>query len=92
MPAPFLRIVIARMDAPRGFVAIIRKPKMYSDSRKAQHNTFAHYRAELLFTRRPATNDKALSLVADARHDGMATLRKRVRAGLLGTPHMQAGS
>jgi hypothetical protein len=80
------------MDAPSWVYCDHLKANMYTDSRKVQHNSFAHYRAELLFTLRSTTNEKALSLVADARRGGMGTLQKRVRAGRLGAPHMQAGS
>src|SRR5664279_5787417 len=34
----------------------LRKPNMFSDSRKAQHNSFAHHRADLLFAKPTATN------------------------------------
>lgn len=61
---------------------------MYSDSRKAQRNSFAHHRAELLFSIEqtfagdapgPSARPQAESAPA-----GSDARRQRVRAGLLG--------
>ncbi len=62
---------------------------MYSDSRKAQHNSFAHQRAALLFSGPPAdkTDPAAWSAAvhqgADAA-DRLRLLRQRVAAGVRG--------
>jgi hypothetical protein len=62
----------------------LRKFDMFRDSRKAQHNSFAHHRAAMLFT------FKQPSPVSGGTHSdirlasGIAGLQARVRAGLLG--------
>ncbi|MEQ1902238.1 MAG: hypothetical protein ABL866_16075 [Devosia sp.] len=64
---------------------------MYSDSRKAQRNSFAHHRAHLLFSHHAAQERAAELWSAEvhdsddlpARESGLS-LKQRVRAGLLG--------
>jgi len=60
---------------------------MYSDSRKAQRNSFAHHRAELVFSNRRLQLDVG-SLAAAVRkvtqRDGPLTSRALVRAGIRG--------
>jgi hypothetical protein len=58
---------------------------MYRDSHKAQRNSFAHHRAELLFSIERALAGDQPGTVASA-HDGtpLPEMRRRVRAGLLG--------
>jgi hypothetical protein len=68
---------------------------MFSDSRKAQHNSFAHHRADLLFAKPTATNglrkDAARQQKIQDGIDGGAAFKLRVRAGLLGfAPAAQA--
>lgn len=55
-----------------------KAPNMHSDSRKAQHSSFAHHRASLLFKKESSTPHGADS------PSGLAALQERVRAGLLG--------
>ncbi len=62
---------------------------MYSDSRKAQHNSFAHHRADLLFTKpaiaRPLRQDApALFQKAAPASDLVDSFKARVRAGIRG--------
>jgi len=67
----------------------LRKFNMYRDSRKAQHNSFAHHRAQLLFTKVVADKGEGNSWSAVI-HEGTEpqdhakALRDRVIAGLLG--------
>ena len=71
---------LARRRAPGG----LRKFSMFSDSRKAQHNSFAHHRATLLFSPRPAEAKPARGR-SPALKPGKATaLRDRVSTGILG--------
>jgi hypothetical protein len=62
---------------------------MFSDSRKAQHNSFAHHRARLLFSRLLADKGDGNEWSATV-HEGaepadkIMTLRQRVTAGVLG--------
>jgi len=62
---------------------------MYSDSRKAQHNSFAHHRARLLFSRLLADKGDG-GLWSATLHEGseptekIQTLHQRVTVGLLG--------
>jgi hypothetical protein len=62
---------------------------MYSDSRKAQRNSFAHHRAQLLFKRHDAQAGDARDWAATV-HEGtdpadrLLSLTRQVRAGLLG--------
>ncbi len=60
---------------------------MDSDSRKAQRNSFAHHRAEVLFSIERAFAGDAVERAAPA-ETGSAAIRaearRRVRAGLLG--------
>jgi hypothetical protein len=65
------------------------KANMHSDSRKAQYNSFAHHRANLLFSRRPAeanASDRWAAVAADGAEpqDRAKALRERVIAGVLG--------
>ena len=72
---------------------------MYSDSRKAQRNSFAHHRAHLLFKRPEAkasdilvwnaggedSANPAQTLASQSlASQSLASLTQRVRAGLLG--------
>jgi hypothetical protein len=60
---------------------------MHSDSRKAQHNSFAHYRADFLFAKLPAAKSSDLRAPGrqnDRRPETVDALRTMVRAGLLG--------
>lgn len=68
----------------------LRKFMMYSDSHKAQRNSFAHHRAQLLFSTERAFAGDAPTTAAAA-HDGTPSaaaraeaFRRRIRAGLLG--------
>jgi hypothetical protein len=62
---------------------------MYSDSRKAQHNSFAHHRAELLFSK-PTLSGQRRKQPALAPTQGPTladhtqSLQQRVSAGILG--------
>ena len=67
----------------------LRKLNMYSDSRKAQYNSFAHHRARLLFTKLLADKgdcDPWLATVHEGteQQDQARPLRDRVIAGLRG--------
>jgi len=65
----------------------LRKPHMYSDSRKAQHNSFARYRADLLFAKprvAAVIRKDAPRRRDDIGSDGLRALRLQVRTGLLG--------
>jgi hypothetical protein len=71
---------------------------MYSDSRKAQRNSFAHHRAQLLFTHHRAHAGDAVEWAATV-HEGTElapanlSRREQVIAGLLGfTPANPAGA
>jgi hypothetical protein len=61
---------------------------MDSDSRKAQHNSFAHHRAQLLFSRRLADlgiqDPWSASVHEGAEPADTSALADRVAAGLLG--------
>jgi hypothetical protein len=64
---------------------------MISDSRKAQRNSFAHYRAALIFSNSPAAQREpveqptsALGGVEPNRPDSLQRLTANVRAGLHG--------
>jgi len=59
---------------------------MHRSSRKAQHNSFAHHRAALLFSNLPAEGDISANRPATADAPGESTpeLRERVGAGILG--------
>lgn len=62
---------------------------MYSDSRKAQYNSFAHHRARLLFTKMVAevggTDPWSASIhEGTERQDQVTTLQQRVIAGVRG--------
>jgi hypothetical protein len=61
---------------------------MISDSRKAQRNSFAHYRAALIFSNSPAAAQRepasALGGVEPNRPDSLQRLTANVRAGLHG--------
>lgn len=69
-----------------------RPPKVHqmnSGSRKVQHNSFAHHRANLLFVRAPDNIGKRESRVVDGADatvsaDRLQSLRERVSAGILG--------
>ena len=66
----------------------LRKFVMYSDSRKAQRNSFAHYRAELLFSTEQTfagtAPDGSAPTPTDSTPARSEARRQRVRAGLLG--------
>ena len=67
----------------------LRKFNMYNDSRKAQYNSFAHHRAQLLFTKLVPDKGDGDPWLATARkgsegQDQSKALRDRVIAGLLG--------
>lgn len=60
---------------------------MYTDSRKAQRNSYAHHRAHMLFSKiSPDQGRKPLFSAKDA--DGVETdlnsLAQRIRAGIVG--------
>jgi hypothetical protein len=61
---------------------------MDSDSRKAQHNSFAHHRAHLLFSRRLAEmgikDPWAATVHEGSEPAGATALSRRVAAGILG--------
>lgn len=62
---------------------------MYSESRKAQHNSFAHHRAALLFSKITVTDQRrkdwsAASDQGDSPADRTQSLKRRVTAGILG--------
>ena len=58
---------------------------MHSDSRKAQHNSFAHQRARLLFSKLPGdTVNREIGSTTSAAERTLV-LRARVRACLLYT-------
>ncbi|MEO6014510.1 MAG: hypothetical protein ABIQ30_13115 [Devosia sp.] len=62
---------------------------MYSDSRKAQRNSFAHHRAQLLFTQQEAkaggTPEWATTVHQGADPtEKLAALSRQIRAGLRG--------
>lgn len=69
--------------------AASERQEMYSDSRKAQRNSFAHHRADLLFSVKRAFAGDTREWAATA-HDGAETapcdpaLVQHVRAILLG--------
>ncbi|HZY49726.1 MAG TPA: hypothetical protein VFE64_08095 [Devosia sp.] len=67
---------------------------MDSDSRKAQRNSFAHHRAELLFSFEHAFAGDAPQGPSEPGVESVATRaearRQRVRAGLLGFVPMSA--
>ncbi len=67
---------------------------MYTDSRKAQHNSFAHQRAELLFSEHPPhgglRKQVAASVEGETASDRTQSLRRRVSAGILGFVPMTA--
>lgn len=67
-------------------MAIIERTSMKPDSRKAQHNSFAHHRADLIFAPRPMAETPA-----QRRPDLPGVpLRQLVRASLLGPSLAQA--
>jgi len=72
----------------------LRKSAMDSDSRKAQRNSFAHHRAELLFSFEHAFAGDAPQGPSEPGVESVATRaearRQRVRAGLLGFVPMSA--
>lgn len=62
------------------------KVLMYTDSRKAQRDRYAHHRADLMFSRHLARRPEQVPWLA-ALHQGTEPAglsRERVRAGLLG--------
>lgn len=62
------------------------KVLMYTDSRKAQRDRYAHHRADLMFSKHLASKPEAMPWLA-ALHEGTEPAglsRERVRAGLLG--------
>lgn len=58
------------------------KALMYTDSRKAQRDRYAHHRADLTFSTRPARTGDGSPLQEGTESDLAA--RDRVRAGLIG--------
>ena len=66
----------------------LRKTDMFSDSRKAQRNSFAHHRAELLFKQHGAPVDDALEDIRSIRANVAAKIASgswRVADGLRGS-------
>ncbi len=66
-----------------------RPPKvlMYTDSRKAQRNSYAHHRAHMLFSKiSPDQTRKPLSSGKDAEgvETDLTSLAQRIRAGIVG--------
>jgi hypothetical protein len=88
--APFRSV----SDCPGGINLPVRlgqwvaseSPKMYSDSRKARHNSFAHHRAVLLFSDRllGAGTPAAWSATAREGTENASELPEGVIAGLHG--------
>lgn len=65
----------------------LRKLHMHSDSLKAQHNSFAHHRAHLLFAKPPSAKNSDITAPRrqnDKTPELAGALRSRVRASLLG--------
>lgn len=56
---------------------------MFTDSRKAQRNSYAHHRAHLLFAG-PAEHSPQVERVSAISGTFISALNQRVRAGLIG--------
>ena len=69
---------------------------MYSDSRKAQHHSFARHRADMLFRklgeRKHQTATASSVLSQEPPDDRVESLRRRINAGILGQRHSQPGA
>jgi hypothetical protein len=65
---------------------------MYSDSRKALRNSFAHHRAELLFAPFAQTSDQRSAPGTGVADPSLARLRSIVRTGLIGFVPLQGGA
>jgi hypothetical protein len=68
------------------------KAHMYSDSRKAQRNSFAHHRAELLFAPLTRASDQRSAPGKGVADPSLARLRSMVRSGLIGFEPLKDGA